>query len=62
MKADGKIVVASVALGKGSNDLLEPFVGKALVAPRPAKMAPNPKALACHANVFCVRPDDPQGV
>lgn len=56
-------MVASAALRKGSNDLLRPFVGKALVAPRPAKMAPNPKALAWqHANVFGFRPDDPQGV
>lgn len=53
VRADGKIVVAIATFGKGSNDLLKRFVGKTLASPKPAKMAPNPKALAWHhANVF----------
>lgn len=50
---DGKIVVAALAMGKGSNDLLKPFAGKTLRQPRPTKMAPSPKALAWHhSNIF----------
>lgn len=53
VKADGKIVVVTSALGKGGNDLLKPLIGKTLVTPKPAKMAPSSKALAWHhANIF----------
>jgi putative restriction endonuclease len=51
--ADGKIAVANVHAGKGSNNLLKAFVGNAPPAPKPAKMSPDPKAWAWHmSNVF----------
>jgi putative restriction endonuclease len=53
VKPKGEIVVATAALGKGSNDRLKRFAGKTLTAPTPTKMAPSVKALAWHhANVF----------
>ena len=62
MKADGKIVVASAALGKGSNDLLKPFVGKALVARGRRRWRQTRRRWPGIARTSSgVRPDDPQG-
>ncbi|MFC7699475.1 HNH endonuclease [Bradyrhizobium sp. GCM10028915] len=46
--ADGKIVVATIHGGKGSNDLLKPFAGKVPAPPKHASMTPDPKAWAWH--------------
>lgn len=48
IKPDGTIDIAPGAAGKGSNDLLKPFVGTRLTFPNPASMAPDAEALAWH--------------
>jgi putative restriction endonuclease len=53
VKPDGTIEVPASALGKGSNDLLKPFIGAKLTSPKPIAMSPDAGALAWHyANVF----------
>lgn len=51
--ADGKIVVAPAAMGKGSNDLLKVLAGTKPTLPKKVAMTPDPAAWAWHiANTY----------